>query len=86
MLISQPATARLAAASTLNAIAHPYAFQLLPPNASVRTLQPAATMPPRIRRRAKVRRWRYSQGAMMRRMPARGGHAHHARKLFAAKL
>src|SRR5437899_1073371 len=37
----------------------------------------AATLPPAIRVAPKARRWRYSYGQIRRRMPVRGGDAHH---------
>lgn len=39
-----------------------------------------ATQPPATRMIPNARRWRYSYGAMTRRMPDRGGDAHHARR------
>ena len=47
---------------------------------------PAKTTPLAIRTRAQARRWRYSHGEMMSRMPDRGGDAHRARRPFGALL
>ncbi len=46
----------------------------------------AATLPPAIRVKPKARRWRYSQGAIRRCIPDRGGDSHHPRRPFAAVL
>jgi len=43
-------------------------------------------MPLTIRTRAQARRWRYSHGEMMSRMPDRGGAVHHARRPLDAVL
>jgi hypothetical protein len=43
-------------------------------------------MPLAMRNRAKPRRWRYSHGAIMSRMPDRGGDVHHVRRPFGAVL
>jgi len=41
-----------------------------------------ATIPPAMRMPAKARRWGYSHGEIMRRMPDRGGDAHHPADLL----
>src|SRR5215469_10333420 len=65
---------------------HPYVFQSFPPKASVITPRLAKTPAAEMRTAAKPRRWRYSHGAMMRRMPDRGGDAHHPRRPLRAVL
>src|SRR5258708_43203 len=48
--------------------------------------RPTKTIPLAMRTPAQARRWRYSHGEIMRRMPDRGGDAHHARRPFGAVL
>src|SRR5581483_9939813 len=86
MLSSQAATASWAAPAPAKANAHAYVFVSVPPNPSVSTQRQANTIALVMRRRAKPRRWRYSQGAMMRCRPDRGGDSHHPRSPFGARL
>src|ERR1700733_1466960 len=86
MLSSQYANAECAAAAARNANVHPYVFASFPPKDSVMRPRLVNTIALAMRTRAKPRRWRYSQGAMMSRIPDRGGDVHRERRPFGAGL
>ena len=83
---SQAAHAKFAAAAARNTIAHPTASVVKEPPTSVTAPRPTKTPPEAMRTRANARRWRYSNGQIMRCMPDRGGDAHHPRRPFGAVL
>jgi len=83
---SQAANKNSAVAAARNTAAHPTAFVEKEPPKSVTAPRPAKTIPPAMRTPAQARRWRYSQGEIMRRRPDRGGDAHHPRRPFRAVL
>ena len=77
---SQAAHAKFAAAAARNTIAHPTATVVKEPPTRVTAPRPTKTIPAVMRARPNARRWRYSNGQIMRRMPDRGGDAHHPRR------
>lgn len=85
MVSSQEANQKFAAAAR-NSAAHPTAIAEKEGPMSVKAPRPARTIPALMRTRAQTRRWRYSHGLMMRRMPDRGGDAHHPRRPLGAVL
>src|SRR6185437_8205377 len=76
MVSSQRPNAKFATAAARKAIVHPYVFRSFPPKESVTTPRPTRTTPLLMRTPAQKRRWRYSHGEIMRRMPDRAGDAH----------
>jgi len=83
---SQAAHAKFAAAAGRNTIAHPTATVVKEPPTRVTAPRPTKTTPEAMRTRPNARRWRYSNGQIMRRMPDRGGDAHHPRRPVGAVL
>ena len=71
-MVDYPVGELLLPARARNTIVHPYVFQSVPPNESVTAPRPTKPIPVAMRTRAQARRWRYSHGAIMRRMPDRG--------------
>lgn len=80
MVSNQYANKNCAAARTSQNAVHPYVVESFPPRERVTSPSPSKTKAATARTPAQARGWQYSHGERARRMPDRGGYAHHPRR------